>query len=208
VFIGPDSRVGEDCILYPNVVIYDDSRLGNRVILHGGCVIGQDGFGYSTHGGKHEKIPPVGWVEIGDDVEMGACCCVDRATMGPTVVGAGTKFSNGVVIGHGSTVGKGCLFSAQAGIAGSVSVGDYVAFGAQSGVSNHIHVGKAAKVAAKSGVMSDVPAGQEVGGAPAIPLNQAMRALAILPQLPEMRRQLKKLQDEVAELREKLKAKS
>lgn len=207
VFVGPDCRIGRDCIIYPNVVIYADTVIGDRVILHGCCVIGQDGFGYSTHAGKHEKIPPVGRVEIGDDVEMGAGCCVDRATMGATVIGPGTKFSNGVVIGHGSAVGKGCLFSAQAGIAGSVSVGDYAAFGAQSGVSNHISLGKLAKVAAKSGVMTDVPASQEVGGTPAIPLVQAMRALSLLPQLPEMRRQLKKLQDQLAALQDKLEGK-
>ncbi len=141
VFIGPDSRLGRDCILYPNAVIYDMSVLGDRVTIHACTVIGEDGFGYATYKGRHEKIPTPGWVEIGDDVEIGACCAIDRATMGPTAIGAGTKFSNLVAIGHGTRVGKGCLFVAQSGIAGSTTIGDYCAFAGQSGVVGHITIG-------------------------------------------------------------------
>jgi UDP-3-O-[3-hydroxymyristoyl] glucosamine N-acyltransferase len=201
VFIGPGSHVGKDCILYPNVVLYDGSVLGDRVTIHACSVIGQDGFGYATHAGRHEKIPTPGWVEIGDDVELGAGCTIDRATMGPTVIGAGTKFSNQVAIGHGTRVGKGCLFVAQSGIAGSTTIGDYCAFAGQAGVVGHITIGNGVRVGAQAGVINDIPAGQEVLGAPAIPLAQARRVYSILTQLPELRRQLKQLQAEVDKLK-------
>ena len=201
VFIGPGCRIGKDCILYPNVVLYDGTILGDRVTIHACSVIGEDGFGYATHNGRHEKIPTAGRVEVGDDVEIGANCAIDRATVGATVIGAGCKFSNLVTIGHGTRVGKGCLFVAQVGVAGSVTIGDYCAFAGQAGVVGHISIGDGVRVGAKAGVTNDIPAGQEVLGAPAIPLAQARRAAMIWPQLPEMRRQLKKLQAEIEQLR-------
>jgi UDP-3-O-[3-hydroxymyristoyl] glucosamine N-acyltransferase len=204
VFIGPNVRVGRDCILYPNVVVYENCLLGDRVILHACTVIGEDGFGYATHAGKHEKIPPVGWAEVHDDVEIGANCAIDRASMGPTVIGAGTKFSNLVAIGHGTKIGKHCLFVAQVGIAGSVTVGDYCAFAGQSGTAGHLNIGNQVRVGAQAGVHSDVPAGQEVLGSPAIPLAQARRVVMSMSQLPELRQELKRLTAEVAELKAKL----
>ena len=204
VFVGPRARLGRGCVLYPNVVVYDDCVLGERVTLHAGTVIGQDGFGYATHAGRHEKIPPVGWVEVGDDVEMGACCAVDRATMGPTVVGAGTKFSNLVTIGHGTRVGRHCLFVAQVGVAGSVMIGDYCALAGQVGVVGHISIGNMVRVGAQSGVAGDVPDKQEVFGSPALPLANARRVLMTTKRLPELRKQLKALQAEVAAMKKQL----
>ncbi len=197
VYVGPNSRIGENCTLYPNVTLYDGTILGNRVTIHAGSSIGHDGFGYATYRGKHEKIPQVGWVELEDDVEIGACCAIDRATMGPTVIGAGTKFSNLVAIGHGTKMGKHCLMVAQSGIAGSVNVGNYCVFAGQAGVVGHIRIGDGVRVAAQSGVAGDVPAGQEVGGSPALPLSQVRRAWMSLARLPEMRSALQKLVREV-----------
>ena len=204
VFIGPNVRVGRDCILYPNVVVYENCLLGDRVILHACTVIGEDGFGYATHAGKHEKIPPVGWAEVHDDVEIGANCAIDRASMGPTVIGAGTKFSNLVAIGHGTKIGKHCLFVAQVGLAGSVTVGDYCAFAGQSGTAGHLSIGNQVRVGAQAGVHNDVPAGQEVLGSPAIPLAQARRVVMTMSQLPELRQELKRLTNQVAELKARL----
>jgi UDP-3-O-[3-hydroxymyristoyl] glucosamine N-acyltransferase len=133
VFIGPGAKVGDGCVLHPNVTVYDGCVLGNRVIVHAGCVIGQDGFGFATHGGLHHKIPQVGNVVIGDDVEMGANCTVDRATLGSTVIGEGSKFSDLVAVGHGAHIGRHNLLVALVGIAGSAETGDYVAMGGQAG---------------------------------------------------------------------------
>jgi UDP-3-O-[3-hydroxymyristoyl] glucosamine N-acyltransferase len=203
-FIGPDAVVGDECLLYPGVVIYDRTVLGNRVNIHSGTVVGQDGFGYATHAGAHHKIPQAGWVEIGDDVEIGACCAIDRATVGTTAIGAGTKFSNLVAIGHGTKVGRGCLFVAQAGIAGSTNIGDYCTFAGQVGVVGHITIGNKVRIGAKAGVTNDIAAGQEVFGQPAMPRAQAARVYSTIPQLPQMRRQIKALQAELERLKRRL----
>jgi UDP-3-O-[3-hydroxymyristoyl] glucosamine N-acyltransferase len=209
VYVGAGSQVGRDCILYPNVTLYDGTVLHDRVTIHAGSSIGHDGFGYATHKGadgvvRHEKIPAGGYVELEDDVEIGACCAIDRATMGPTVIGAGTKFSNLVAIGHGTKMGQHCLMVAQAGIAGSVTVGNYCVFAGQAGVVGHIKIGDGAKIGAQAGVTNDVPAGQEVLGSPAIPLPQMRRVVANTLQLPEMRMTIKKLAREVEELKRRL----
>ncbi len=204
VYVGPGCRIGEGCTLYPNVTLYDGTILGDRVTIHAGSSIGHDGFGYATYRGKHEKIPQVGWVELQDDVEIGACCTIDRATMGPTVIGAGTKFSNLVAIGHGTKMGKHCLMVAQSGIAGSVNVGNYCVFAGQAGVVGHIHIGDGVRVAAQSGVTGDVPAGQEIGGSPAMPLGQVRRAWMSVARLPEMRSALQKLVREFNLLKRRL----
>ena len=125
VFVAAGCKIGRECVLYPNVVLYDHTMLGDRVTIHACSVVGEDGFGYATHGGRHEKIPQAGWVEIADDVEIGACCTVDRATVGVSAIGAGSKLSNLIAIGHGTKVGRHCLFVAQSGVAGSTTIGDY-----------------------------------------------------------------------------------
>lgn len=203
-YIGVDAVVGDGCVLFPQVTVYDGCVLGDRVTLHSGCVIGQDGFGYATHDGLHQKIPQVGNAVIEDDVEMGACCVVDRATVGSTRVGAGTKLSDLVAIGHGATIGRHNLLVAQVGIAGSTQTGDYVAMGGQAGVAGHLKIGDLAQVAAKAGVIDDLPAGGKYGGQPALPMAQTKRNVLALTRLPEMvhefRRMAKRLEKLEAQL--------
>ena len=201
VFVGPRCKIGRDCVLYPNVVLYEGTILGDRVTIHACSVIGEDGFGYATHQGKHEKIPQVGCVEIQDDVEIGACCTIDRAAIGETVIGAGTKFSNLIAIGHGSRMGKNCLLVAQVGIAGSTTIGDFCSLAGQCGVVGHVNIGNGVRVGAQAGVINDVPDGMEVLGSPAVPLREARKIYAVLNQLPELRQMLKDLSSELAKLK-------
>jgi UDP-3-O-[3-hydroxymyristoyl] glucosamine N-acyltransferase len=173
VYVGPRARVGRDCVLYPNVVVYDDCVLGDRVIVHANTSIGHDGFGHATHKGPdgvlvHTKIPQVGNVVVEDDVEIGANCAIDRATLGSTVIGKGTKFSNLIAIGHGTKVGPHGLLVAQVGIAGSVKV-----------------------------VINDVPDRTTLMGAPAMNASHARRVYTLFTQLPELLERIKKLEQQV-----------
>lgn len=202
-FVGPNAMIGRDCVLYPNVTVYNDCHLGDRVTLHAGCVIGQDGFGYATHQGKHHKIPQIGNVVIEDDVEMGAACTIDRATVGSTRIGQGSKFSDLIAIGHGTTIGKHNLLVAQVGIAGSTQTGDYVVIGGQAGIAGHIKLGDQVQIAAKSGVIDDLPDAGPYGGAPAMPMHQARRSLLAMGRLPELLQDFRKLQKRVTELEAK-----
>jgi len=203
-YIGPNSQIGDECVLYPNVTIYDDSVLGDRVTLHAGTVIGQDGFGYATHKGVHHKIPQIGHVVIEDDVELGANCAVDRATVGTTFIGRGTKFSDLIAIGHGTRVGRHNLLVAQVGVAGSATTGDHVVIGGQAGVAGHLRIGDAVQLAAQSGVMNDLDGGEKYGGQPAMPLNQAKRILLSAVKLPALTQTIKDLRKRVGELEKRL----
>jgi UDP-3-O-[3-hydroxymyristoyl] glucosamine N-acyltransferase len=205
VYVGPRARVGRDCILYPNVVVYDDCVLGDRVILHANCSIGHDGFGHATHKGPdgtlvHYKIPQAGNVVIEDDVELGAGCAIDRATLGSTVIGRGTKFSDLVAIGHGSKVGPHGLLVAQVGIAGSVRIGHHVTLAGQVGVAGHLEIGDHVTVGAQSGVINDVPDKSTLLGSPAMPASHARRVYTIFGQLPELLDRIKRLEQQVQEL--------
>jgi UDP-3-O-[3-hydroxymyristoyl] glucosamine N-acyltransferase len=193
VAIGRHCRLGDDLTVYPNAVIYDDIVVGNRVIIHGNAVIGADGFGFRTHGGKHVKMPQLGHVEIGDDVEVGACTTIDRGTFEPTRIGAGTKIDNLVQVAHNCQVGKHNLFVSQMGIAGSSTTGDFVVIAGQVGVTDHVHIGSGAIIGAKAGVTKDVPAGQRMLGTPATPEREQKRILMTLEKLPEMRRDLRRI---------------
>jgi UDP-3-O-[3-hydroxymyristoyl] glucosamine N-acyltransferase len=183
VSIEDGSTIGDDCIIYPNVVIYDGSRIGNRCIIHSGVVVGSDGYGFATHAGKHHKIPQIGIVRIEDDVEIGAGTTIDRAALGETVIGEGTKIDNLVQIGHNVKVGKHCLLVSQVGIAGSTELGDYVAVAGQSGFSGHLKIGHRVQVAAKSAVLADVPDDTKVMGSPAVPFTEFARRHAALKKL-------------------------
>lgn len=202
--VGADVVMGRDCVLYPGVTVYDGCVLGDRVTLHSGCVIGQDGFGYATHGGQHHKIPQVGNVVIEDDVEMGACCTVDRATVGSTRIGKGSKFSDLVAIGHGASIGEHNLLVAQVGIAGSTQTGRYVVMGGQAGVAGHLKIGDGAQVSAKAGVMDDLAPGGQYGGQPALPMSTTKRNLLALNRLPGLIQELRQLQKRVEELQAQL----
>jgi UDP-3-O-[3-hydroxymyristoyl] glucosamine N-acyltransferase len=183
VSIEAGSVVGDDCLIYPNVVIYDGTRIGNRCIIHSGVVIGSDGYGFATHAGKHHKIPQIGIVRIEDDVEIGAGTTIDRAALGETVIGEGTKIDNLVQIGHNVKVGKHCLLVSQVGIAGSTELGDYVAVAGQSGFSGHLKIGNRVQVAAKSAVLADVPDDTKVMGSPAVSFTEFARRHAALKKL-------------------------
>jgi len=194
--IGANATLGDDCMLIANVTVYHDCVIGDRVTLHAGCVIGVDGFGYATHEGEHHKIPPAGNAVIEADVEMGGNCVVERATLGSTVVGRGTKFADAVVIGHGTKVGRCNLFVSQVGLAGSVTTGDYVAIGGQSGVAGHLTIGDRAQIAAHSGVMTDIPADTKFGGTPAVELKDALRMHINARNLPDTLKRIKRLEQQ------------
>jgi UDP-3-O-[3-hydroxymyristoyl] glucosamine N-acyltransferase len=193
VVIGRDCRLGDDVVLHPHVVLYDAAILGDRVIIHANCVIGADGFGYRQQIGKHVKVPQLGNVEIGADVEIGACTTIDRATFGATRIGPGTKIDNLVQVAHNCVIGSHNLLCAQTGIAGSSSTGHYVVMGGQAGVADHVHVGDGAMIAAQSGAISDVAAKEKVFGMPARPAREQMRLLALVRRLPEMQQELQRL---------------
>jgi len=193
VFVGPGCRIGNDALLYPNVTIYDGCTLGDRVTVHAGTVIGEDGLGYSPVGARWEKIPQSGRVVIEDDVEIGANCTIDRATLGTTRVGRGTKLSNLIAIGHGCQIGSDCMFVAQVGLAGSVNVGRHVTIAGQAGVVGHLHIGDNANVCAQAGVSASVKPGETVLGAPAAPVAEARRQMMAVQRLPALRRQVRDL---------------
>jgi UDP-3-O-[3-hydroxymyristoyl] glucosamine N-acyltransferase len=203
-YVGPRCRIGDNVLLFPNVVLYDDSVLGDRVTIHSGSVIGEDGLGYAPVGDKWVKIPQIGHVEVGDDVEIGSNCSIDRATLGKTVIGKGTKFSNLIAIGHGTQIDENCLFVAQVGLAGSVSVGKNVTMAGQVGVVGHIRIGDKATIGAKAGVTNNVPDGETMLGAPAIPITEMKRQVIHLQRLPELKQQVKQLQKQLAELEKRL----
>jgi UDP-3-O-[3-hydroxymyristoyl] glucosamine N-acyltransferase len=183
VSIEAGSTLGDDSIIYPNVVIYDGMRIGRRCIIHAGVIIGSDGYGFAMHDGKHHKIPQVGIVRIEDDVEIGAGTTIDRAALGETVIGEGTKIDNLVQIGHNVKIGKHCLLVSQVGIAGSTELGDHVFVAGQSGFSGHLKIGHRVQVAAKSAVLEDVPDDTKVMGSPAMPFNEFARRQAALKRL-------------------------
>jgi UDP-3-O-[3-hydroxymyristoyl] glucosamine N-acyltransferase len=199
-YVADGCVIGDDVTLFPNVVIYDGSVLGHRVTIHAGSVIGEDGLGYAPVNGKWIKIPQAGTVIIADDVEIGANCAIDRATLGHTVIGRGTKFSNLIAVGHGTKIGEDCLLVAQVGLAGSVKVGNHVQIAGQAGAVGHITIGDNATVGAKAGVTNDVPEGTTVLGQPAVPIRDCKRQVAMVQRLPEIRNQIKSIEDALAQL--------
>ncbi len=193
VAIGRNCRIGDDVTIYPHAVLYDDTIVGHRVIIHAHAVIGADGFGYRTHRGEHIKMPQLGWVEIEDDVEIGAGTTIDRGTFAATRIGRGTKIDNLVMIGHNCRIGRHNLLCSQVGIAGSCTTGDYVVMAGQVGVADHRTIGDRAVIGAKSGVPRDVPADAQVLGSPAIPRTEQARIVAALEKLPELRREVARI---------------
>ncbi len=201
VVIGDGVEIDDEVVLHPNVTIYPGCRIGKRVIIHAGSVIGSDGFGYATSAaGEHIKRLHQGTVRIEDDVEIGANVCVDRATFGETVVGAGSKIDNLVQVAHNVEVGKNCLLVAQAGIAGSTRLGRGVILGGQSAVAGHLSLGDGVMVAGQAGLRNSQPAGAVVAGYPAIEHKQWLRASVITAKLPEMQRELRELRRRVEQL--------
>ena len=198
--IGRDCVIGDEVRLFPNVVIYARTQIGHRVAIHAGTVIGSDGYGYVFDQGRHRKILQVGNVIIHDDVEIGANSAIDRAALGSTVIGAGTKIDNLVHIAHNVVFGEHCLIMGQCGFAGSTQFGNYCVIASQSGVAGHLTIGNQVTVGGKSGVTKDQADGQTVLGYPAVPDKQAKRQWIGLQQLPELIVRMRELEKQVAEL--------
>jgi UDP-3-O-[3-hydroxymyristoyl] glucosamine N-acyltransferase len=198
--IGAQVRIGAGSIVHPNVSIYDRVHIGARAIVHSGCVIGADGFGFTLTGDHYEKFPQVGTVEIGDDVEIGANCCIDRAALGVTQIGNGVKLDNLVHVGHNCTIGNHVVVAAQTGFSGSVSVGDYAVIGGQVGIGEKAHIEARAIVGGKAGILTSqqVHAGEPVWGIPARPLRKHLKNLAYVSKLPELQQQIKELRSRLS----------
>jgi UDP-3-O-[3-hydroxymyristoyl] glucosamine N-acyltransferase len=192
-FVGRGCRIEEDSTLMPRVVLYPGTRVGKRCLIHSGVVLGGDGFGFATSKGRHHKVPQLGQVSVEDDVELGANTTVDRGTLGKTIIGAGSKLDNLVMIAHGATIGRDCLFAAQSGIAGSTRLGSQVTFAGQSGAAGHLSIADGTIVAAKSAVFADIPRGQFVAGIPAVDHQRWKRAQMLIKRLPELRRELREM---------------
>ena len=190
VHVGDDCVIGEDCELFSGVVLYRKTRIGARVRIHANTVLGSDGYGYVLVDGRHEKVPQVGWVEVGDDVEIGACTTVDRGALGPTRIGAGSKVDNLVQIAHNVRIGRHCLIISQTGISGSASLGDYVTLAGRAGLVGHVNIGSRSIVGGNSVVAKDLPDGSFVTGFLARPHREWMESQAALNRLPKLMRKL------------------
>jgi UDP-3-O-[3-hydroxymyristoyl] glucosamine N-acyltransferase len=192
--VGANSQIGEDTNIFPNVTIYPQTQIGRRVRVHAGTVIGSDGFGYVQDQGVHRKVPQIGSVIIGDDVEIGANVTIDRGALGPTTIGKGTKIDNLVQVAHNVTIGDYSLLIAQVGIAGSTKLGNYVILGGQVGIAGHLKIGNRAIVMAQAGVMRDIPDGDKVIGTPAYSDRIAKRQMIAVQQLPDLIRRVRALE--------------
>jgi len=200
VRIGDDCILGENVTIFPNVVLYENTVVGPRVVIHAGAVIGSYGFGYKFVEGRHEPTAQLGNVEIGPDVEIGACATIDRGTYGRTLIGAGTKIDNQVQIAHNCRIGRHNMLCSQVGIAGSTTTGDYVVMAGQVGVRDHVHIGSRSVLGAKAGVTNDVPDDVTYLGIPATPVREQRLLQAALSKLPEMRRQWRSLGRKIEQL--------
>ncbi|MEO6054409.1 MAG: UDP-3-O-(3-hydroxymyristoyl)glucosamine N-acyltransferase, partial [Chthoniobacterales bacterium] len=189
-----------DVSLFPNVVLYSRTVIGDRVTIHAGTTIGSDGYGYVLDEGRHRKMLQVGNVVIHNDVEIGSNTSIDRAALGSTVIGAGTKIDNLVHVAHNVVMGRNCLIMGQCGFAGSTHIGDYTVIASQSGVAGHLKIGKQVMIGAKSGIMRDIPDGAIVLGIPAVPHQQAKRQWIAMHQLPEMVKRMRQLEKQVEKL--------
>jgi UDP-3-O-[3-hydroxymyristoyl] glucosamine N-acyltransferase len=193
-YIGPASRLGSDCLLYPRVTVRKGTEIGDRVVIHAGAVIGDDGFGFAPEGDGYRKVPQVGHVVIGDDCEIGANTTIDRATTGVTRIGRGCRIDNLVMIAHGVEVGENTIICAQVGISGSTLVGRHVVLAGQVGVTGHVTIGDGARVGGQGGVTKSVPPGESWSGYPAQPHARASRGYAALRDLPDALKRLRQLE--------------
>jgi UDP-3-O-[3-hydroxymyristoyl] glucosamine N-acyltransferase len=207
VVLGANVSVGDDCVLHPNVVLYDGVSIGNRVILHAGVCLGADGFGYVRHDLGYQKFPQIGTVVIEDDVEIGAHTCVDRAALGRTRIGRGTKLDNMVHVGHNCDIGERVVIAAQTGISGSVVIEDDAVIGGQVGFGDHTRVQKGAVIGSKAGILPGKIVRPGVWwGIPVQPLDEYKRMNAHMNRLPQMREEIKRLQKEIEQLKTRMNA--
>lgn len=201
VSVGDGAKIGNNCILYAHVTVYHDCRIGNNCILHGGCVIGADGFGFAPTAKGYEKIPQMGIVIIEDNVEIGANTCIDRATMGATVIHSGVKLDNLVQIAHNDEIGSHTAMAAQVGVAGSTKIGEWCIFGGQAGISGHSTIGDRTTVGPQCGTIGNRKGGETLLGAPAMDAKEYIRASAYLKKLPDMDKKIKELTRELQALK-------
>jgi UDP-3-O-[3-hydroxymyristoyl] glucosamine N-acyltransferase len=199
-FVGEKAQIGDDCVLHVNAVVAEGCVVGSRCILHPGAVVGSDGFGYVWDGAAHRKIPQVGTVRIGDDVEIGANSAIDRATLGETSIGRGTKIDNLVQVGHNVVIGEDVILCGQVGIAGSARVEDRATLAGQVGVNDHVTVGKGAIATGQAGVTGSIASGEVVSGMPAAPHRDFLRRAALVARLPELARRLEALEKRLTEI--------
>ena len=194
VYVGHEVRLGTGTVVEPNVTLMPGTRVGKNCLLHAGCVLGCDGFGFLPSETGMLKIPQIGGVTVGDNVEIGACSTIDRGTIGDTVIGDGTKIDNHVQIGHNVRIGRHCVIGSMTGIAGSSVVEDGVTISVQVGITDHVRIGKGAVLAGRAGVTGDIPAGAVVSGFPARAHNEAKKAQVLSTRLPELYERLKRLE--------------
>jgi len=204
VYVGRNTKIGRDGLVYSNVAIRENCTIGDRVIVHCGSVIGGDGFGYAQDGARQFKIPQVGTVVLEDDVEIGCACTIDRGVFGPTTIRRGTKLDNQVQVAHNVTVGEDTLLIAQSAIAGSTTVGDRVVMSGQVGVHGHIRIGNDVMIGAQAGITKSVPDGMNVSGYPALEHMKARRREAAAMMLPEYLNKINRMEKRIAELEAKL----
>ena len=202
--VGSGAKIGNHCILYPHVTVYHDCRIGNNCILHAGSVIGADGFGFAPSPEGYEKIPQIGIVVLEDNVEIGANTCIDRATMGATIIRKGVKLDNLIQIAHNVEVGSHTVMASQVGVAGSTKVGEWCMFGGQVGVAGHITVGNRVNMGAQSGVNGSVKDGKALIGTPPIEFKNYFKSSAVFKKLPDMYLELGSLKKEIEELKKQL----
>lgn len=199
-YVGPGAVIGDDSVLYPGVKVYHNCRIGARCVLHAGVVIGADGFGFApTDDGSYNKIPQIGIVEIADDVEIGANTTVDRATMGCTRVGKGTKLDNLIQVAHNVQIGEHTVMAAQSGVAGSTKIGSHCMVGGQVGFAGHISVGDNVQIGAQSGIPNDVKSGSRLMGYPAVSAGDFARNTVYIKRLPELFRKMSQIEQDLKE---------
>jgi len=191
VYVGANVKIGDNTVLYPGVKIYHDCKIGANCIIHAGAVIGSDGFGFAPNGTDYKKIPQIGNVIIGDDVEIGANTTIDRATLGSTVIQKGVKLDNQIQVGHNVEIGENTVIAAQSGISGSSKIGSNCQFGGQSGVAGHLRIGNNVKVGAKTGITRNAKDGEILIGAPAVPAEQFRKMFILFKKLPDLYEDIK-----------------
>ena len=202
--VGRNAKVGKNCILYTNSNVYHDCIVGDNCILHSGSVIGADGFGFAPTPNGYDKIPQIGIAILEDDVEIGANTCIDRATMGATIIRKGVKLDNLIQVAHNVEIGSNTVIASQTGIAGSTKVGEWCMFGGQVGIAGHIKIGDKVNLGAQSGVPGSIKSGQSLIGTPPIEMKNFFKSSAVFKKLPEMYMELNNLKKELEELKKQL----
>ena len=201
VSIGDGAKIGDNCLLYPHATVYHECRVGNNCILHSGCVIGADGFGFAPTADGYNKIPQTGIVVIEDDVEVGANTCIDRATMGSTIIKSGVKLDNLIQIAHNCNIGSHTAMAAQVAVAGTTKVGEWCIFGGQAGVSGHSTIGDRTTIGPQCGTIGNTKGGERLLGSPAIDAREYIRLTAYMRKLPAMEKKIKELTKELEALK-------